>query len=303
MTGAGWNKLRSASLIFNPASGPGEPEEDLKRILDVFGVRSVPVKVFETGDDPARAAARAVSEYPDILLVAGGDGTVGAVAGVLAGKDLPVGILPSGTANALAIALGIPRDLEKACEVVFTGTTKSIDLARCNGRIVSLLVAVGFEARLVKEVDAQAKEKWGPLAYYVQGLAQLPKRELFQAEVHADESTVELNAAAVTVANAAPPSSPLAQGLGEVVLDDGQLDVTIAGPETLIQTVETLAELVRAIATRSPVETEFLKAIRARRVTVNTWPPQPVVADGEDLGTTPIEMSSLPRALRVFVPA
>jgi YegS/Rv2252/BmrU family lipid kinase len=296
-------QVRSASLIFNPDSGPGDPEEDLRRIVEAFHARAVRVKVFETADAPAQAAEKALAEAPEIVLAAGGDGTIGSVAGVMAGKDVPLGVLPSGTANALAIALGIPRDLEKACELIFTGTPRTIDLARCNGNIISLLVAIGFEARLVKEIDKDAKEKWGPLAYYIEGLAQLPNRELFETEIQADENRLTLKAAAVTVANAAPPSSPLAQGLGEVVVDDGKLDVTVAGPETFMQTVETLAELVRAIATRRPVEADFLKAVRAGRVIVNAYPPQPVVGDGEDLGTTPIEVVCLPRALRVIAPA
>ena len=294
--------VRSASLIFNPNSGARPPAEDLKVILEFLAAAAIDVKVFECAESPGQSAREAVQTGPDIVLVAGGDGTVGAVASTLAHQPIPLGILPCGTANALAMALGIPRDLRKACEVVLTARPRVIDLARCNGRISSLLVAIGFEAKVVKELTAETKETWGPLAYYVEAFAQLPKRELFEAEIASDDGTVIMKAAAVTIANAAPPSSPLAQGCGEVVFDDGMLDVTIAGPETMMQTVETLAELVMAIVTRRPVESEFLKAIRTRRVKVNARPGQPVVLDGEDIGSTPIAAECLPRALTVLVP-
>ncbi|MCW5982888.1 MAG: YegS/Rv2252/BmrU family lipid kinase [Bryobacteraceae bacterium] len=295
-------QVRSAGLVFNPASGPRNPDDDLQVILNALQARDISVRVFESTGDPDGAARQALAAQPDVVLVAGGDGTVGGVAGAMAHQSVPLGILPGGTANALAMAIGVPRDLEKACDLVLAGELRWLDLARCNGRIMSLLAAIGFEAKVVKDVDDEAKQKWGALAYYVKGLAQLPQRELFEARIAADSERLELSAAAVTVANAAPPSSPLAQGFGEVVPDDGRLDITIAGPETMTQTVETLAELVRAMVTRQPVESDFLRAIRAVRVRVETDPPQPVVVDGEDIGATPVEVVCMPKALRVLAP-
>ncbi len=296
--------IRRASLVYNPASGGGKAEEQAARVAEFFGADGIDLRLFAVTPEegPEKQAEAGLAHDPDVLIACGGDGTISAVAGVAANHGKPLGILPGGTANAFAMALGIPRDLRAACDVILSGSLRSIDLAECDGRPMTLLVAVGFEAEVVSEVDAEDKRVWGPLAYYVEGLVLLPKRSTFHARLTIDEESYEAEADAITVANAAPPTSGLAQGLGEVVLDDGLLDVTIMHPATFLETVETAAQIAHTMLTRQAPDCPHIEARRARRVLVTATPPQLVAVDGDVVGRTPIEVVCRPKALQVFVP-
>lgn len=297
--------IQSAGLILNPASGTGDFGDQLARIKEMFADRGVKLDVFETAADkpPPVQAKAALERAPDALVACGGDGTVSAVAGVAADHGLPLGILPSGTANAFAAALGTPRSLAAACEVILEGHVREVDIAECAGRPLILLAAVGFEAHIVRDVDTDAKQSWGPLAYYLQGFAQLTATAPFSLRLVIDKvETHEVEAVALTLANAAPPTSALAQGLGEVVPDDGMLDITVLLSRTLAETVEAVAQMAGTALIKDVPESPHIRGWRARRIEVEADPPQLVAVDGEVVGETPVSINCRPGALKVLAP-
>ena len=94
------------------------------------------------------------------------------------------------------------------------------------------LAGVGFEAETVKDADREAKDRFGMLAYVLSGLKQLRDFEIFTAEIETEDKVITVDVSAVTIANAAPPSSVLAQGTAGVIFDDGLLDITILAPQS-----------------------------------------------------------------------
>ena len=303
---------RSAYLLFNPVAGQGEANADLALISSILEPQLlVTVLLTSAGTDPgdqcrelvALLQARPAGEVGNVMIVAcGGDGTVSAVAGAVAGTGIPLGVIPRGTANAFAAALDIPTDLVAACETILAGHTHVVDAARCNGLPMTLLAGVGFEAGMVDRATRELKTMLGPLAYVLAGAQQLVSQQPFQARVEIDGTVTEVQAAAITVANVAPATSVLAQGFGRVIPDDGLLEVTIASPSTRLQGLNALASLLTSAVVQSPANHPDLLCLRARHITITTDTPQRLVIDGEMLEADPVTFTCLPNALTVFAP-
>ena len=111
-----------------------------------------------------------------------------------------------------------------------------------------------------------------------------------------------MQAGAITIANAAPPTSILAQGGGQVISDDGLLDVTIATVENRFQALTAMLGMLGATLTRTSSNNKNIVHFSTPHIKVKTTPPQKVVVDGEVIGTTPVEVECIPAGLTVFVP-
>jgi len=305
-------KRREAYLIFNPVSGQGNPDRDLALIRQILEPQVNLHTLFtQPNVDPveqakdAIAAIRALHDEgePGCIIASGGDGTVSAIAGVTLETGIPLGVIPRGTANAFAVALGLPTDLKRACETIAAGNTRMVDAAYCNDVPMVLLAGVGFEAGMVNNADRELKNRLGTLAYVFSAAQQFFTQEDFNAKVELDGQVLEFRTGAVTVANAAPPTSVMAQGFGEVIPDDGLLEVTIPVSNTLFQNINTSATLLASALVKSHFEgSNNLVCLRTKRLKVTTDPPQTLVVDGEILEANPIEFTCVPKGLTVFSP-
>ncbi len=303
-------KSRIAHLIFNPISGQGDPNQDLKLIRKILEPQ-IQVNVILTEPDvsPGQQAREAITAGADLVIASGGDGTVSAVAEAVMRTDIPLGVIPRGTANAFSVALGIPTGLPDACENILAGTTRQIDVATCNGAPMVLLAGIGFEAETVERANREMKNRFGVLAYIVAGMQQLADQEPFEAELEINGQTNKFDCSAITVANVAPPTSVMAQGFGEVISDDGLLDVTIGlspteaqGIAARLQGVGAIAELFTAALVKRPAQNDDILSLRVSTIKVATIPPQKVVVDGEIIGTTPVEFECIPNGLTILAP-
>jgi len=298
-------RSRVAHLIFNPVSGQGNSDQELALIQRLLEPH-VHLEIHQTTLDHCaeHLTETALAANADLVIASGGDGTVSAVAGVLMNTGTPLGIIPRGTANAFAAALGIPTaitPIRGACQVILGGKERQVDAAYCNGIPMVLLAGIGLEAEVVERADRETKDRWGALAYLMAGWQQLDEHALFDTEIEVEGRIERFQAGAITIANAAPITSVLAQGIGQVVFDDGLLDVTIATASTKIEAIRTVTRLLGA-ALMNPADSPDILHMGARRLKVTTTPPQKVVVDGELVGTTPIEVECVPGALTVFVP-
>jgi diacylglycerol kinase family enzyme len=123
---------------------------------------------------------------------------------------------------------------------------------------------------------------------------------LFRIET--EDKIVTVSAVAVTVANAAPPTSIMAQGPSGVIFDDGLLDLTIVAPANKTGAIAAAYHLFQSASAGTPVEREDIGYLKANRFKITTNPAQKVVLDGEMFGTTPIDIECIPNGLRIFVP-
>lgn len=295
-----------AHLIFNPISGHGNFQQDLNLIRELLEPH-LHLEVHLTSADiaPQELAQQAVSQDADLIIAAGGDGTVSSVAGAVIGTKIPLGIIPRGTANAFGMVLGITQQIgqiRRACEIILAGKTRVIDAARCNDLPLILLAGVGYEAETIEKADREAKTRWGPLAYIMAGWQQLDEQQLFEAQIEIEGEIKTFQAGAITIANAAPPTSVLAQGIGQVVADDGLLDITISTVDNKLQAITTMMSMLGAALIKTSTERANVVHLRSRQVKIAATPPQKVVLDGEIIGNTPLEIECIPQGLTVFTP-
>jgi YegS/Rv2252/BmrU family lipid kinase len=294
---------RSACLIFNPVAGQGDPEQELAMIRSLLEPE-IDLDIYQTTEDVSADALAQAAVYRGVeaIIASGGDGTLSEAATAIIGTDIPLGIISRGTANAFAAALKIPDTIDAACQIILDGGTRYVDAADCNGKPMVLLAGIGFEAETVELADREAKNRFGIMAYILAGVQQLRNLESFEVEIETEDKIITTTASAVTVANAAPPSSILAQGPAGIIYDDGLLDLTIVAPQSKAGAIAATFHLLQTASTNSAAERDDIGYLRGNEFKIKTDPPQKVVLDGEIIGTTPITVHCIPGGLKIFVP-
>lgn len=294
---------RRICLIFNPVAGQGDPDTDLAVIRAALEPHfELDIRETTPERDADCLAREAIERGVEAIAVSGGDGTLSAAAAALVNSGIPMGAIPRGTANAFAASLGLPDTIPEACEAIAGGATRQVDLARCGDRVMVLLAGIGFEADVVEKTSRKAKDRLGMMAYVVGGFKQLADMEPFEAELESDGRTISVEAIAITVANAAPPTSILAHGGPEVVADDGVLDVTIAAPKGITGALAASYELLRSALNNDAAERDDIGYFRTQQLVIRTDPPQKVAIDGDVVAETPIAIECVPAGLTIFIP-
>ncbi|MEL6816912.1 MAG: YegS/Rv2252/BmrU family lipid kinase, partial [Cyanobacteria bacterium J06598_3] len=279
--------FQNVYLIFNPVSGQGDSAVQLELIKATIEPSS-PLSVLETTPDisAGQLARQAVKKGADCVIASGGDGTVSAISGELVATDIPLGIIPRGTANAIASAFGISNDIVTACNTVLTGIPRSIDMASCNDRPLLLLAGIGLEADVVSQADRQLKDKIGSAAYILSAFQQVQDLSPFNVELETPDRIITVEASGITIANTAPATSVLAHGPSDVVPYDGLLDVTIFAPAGTGGAIAASYNLFQSALNKRSTKREDIGFFRCSALKVTTDPAQKVVLDGEMIGTT-----------------
>ncbi len=182
-------RCANPTCILNGASSHVEAARGhLNRISDEFGVR-VRIVVARSGQELSLLAARAVSENSRPVMAGGGDGTVNAVAGVLAGTDIPLGVLPMGTLNHFAKDLGIPLGLEAAVRNLFTGHVTKVDVGEVNGRVFVNNSGIGFYPHIVRQREEEQRHGHAKWVAFVLAVGSVLRRySRLRVRLHMDEA-------------------------------------------------------------------------------------------------------------------
>lgn len=294
--------MMKVCLIYNANAGSAA-DDVIERVHGILAPH-FDLNILRTSPDrdPAACAREALDAGAEMLIAAGGDGTVSSVAGVLAMSEVPLGILPCGTSNSLGAALGIPGDPIAACDTLLAGHRRVIDTALVGSRCMVLHASVGLHADTVADTSREEKQRWGVLAYVATAVSKLNSLSPFKVELETDEHIVRCQAVAVTVANMAPLKTVLAQGPSVLVGDDGLLDVTVIAATSLNSAVATGIHLLRTAARGEPATRDEVGYFSCRRVRILADPPQQMLVDGEAAEPTPIEIECRPASLVVLAP-
>jgi diacylglycerol kinase family enzyme len=300
---------RRVAVIFNPVSAGDRVQERKRELVDALTAAGADEVLVEetTVEDPGRGATeRALAKGVDVVVAAGGDGTVMACVSALAGSPTPLAVLPSGTGNLLANNLDLPGDPEDAAEVALHGRRRRLDVGALDGdglrgdRFV-VMSGMGFDAAMLRDADPAMKERMGAFAYVLSGLRQLRRRPA--------EYRISLDGL--------PPFSRVGQGMlvgnlgrlqgGLEVLpgaepDDGLLDVGVLRTGSLAGWLR-LAFRVLLRRGGHGGNGPPLELFRAARVEVDCNRPQPIERDGDPASPRRhFAAEVLPRALTVCVP-
>jgi diacylglycerol kinase (ATP) len=298
-------EIGKVTALTNPVSGHGAAIHAAQTAIARLQHRGVEV-VEIIGDDAEDArylAAAAVERGTDALMVTGGDGVVSNALQVLAGTDIPLGIIPAGTGNDHAREFGIPtKDPEAAADIVVDGWTETIDLGRIrDGKGVDkwfgTVAATGFDSLVT---DRANRMSWphGRLRYYIAMLAELSQLRMLPFRMVLD-GTQEIDAD-ITLAAFGNTRS---YGGGLLICPnadytDGLLDITMAHSASRTR----LVRLFPTVMKGTHVELDDVSTARAKSIHVEC-PGINVYADGDFACALPAEISAVPAALQVLRPA
>ncbi len=296
-----------AILIQNPTAGQGDWQEQVRAALETFQRAGWEITLRETTGqgDATRFAQEAVAEGRDIVVVAGGDGTVNeALQGLAEQTHTALAVLPGGTVNVWANELGSGDASEDIATRIVGGQRRRIDIGRVNDRYFMMMASVGFDSEtsaLVSDTPElkEVKRRVGPLAYALAAVQTLRTFRGRRLSMEIDGRPMRRRALMVIVGNTRLYGG-IAQITRQAHADDGFLDLCVLTGQGPLD----LARRIVSVMLRRQREDEGIDYREVRRVTiatVDTTRPLRVQADGEDIGTTPIALEVLPDALEVIV--
>lgn len=292
--------MKTARLIYNPTSGREEMKRRLADILerlDVGGIEATCHATTGEGDATA-SAADAVRRGYDLIIAAGGDGTLNEVINGMAEKPNlpPLGILPLGTTNDFARAMGIPKNWEESCDLIIGQQSRLIDLGKANDRYFINIAGGGSLTELTYEVPSKLKTMMGQLAYYLKGIekmASLSPQELIirpsgQSVIH-DEFMLFL----IANTNSVGGFEKLAP---DARIDDGLFDVIAVKKCNLAEFIRLVTLVIRGEHLQDKKVVHF----RTHEMEVTSPGYVQLNLDGELGGTLPGQFRVLPSHLRIF---
>ena len=290
--------MRTVAVVVHKKKVRGKDRARVRDALLVAG-HADPIWYDVPKSKKARARARrAVEDGADLLFAWGGDGTIQRCVDAVAGRDVALAVIPAGTSNLLATALGIPEDVDEAVRIGLEGHRRRLDTGTVNGEHFAVVAGAGLDALLVRDADRALKDRAGRLAYLYSGIKNL-RVDAVAVEVVIDGRRVfRGRSTSVLVGNTEravggldvfPSSEP----------DDGVLEIGVVTAEGPLQWIRTTVRAVVGRADRSP----FLRTTRGRAVVFRFARPVPYELDGGDrkpARTLRVEVD--PRSITVCVP-
>lgn len=291
--------IKRARLIYNPTSGR---EENKRKIMDILqrlergGIETSCHATTGTGD-ATLAAAEAIDRKFDIIISSGGDGTLNEVINGMAEKDFrpPLGILPLGTTNDFARAVGIPRQWEAACDLIINQHTKLIDLGKVNDHYFINIAGGGSMTELTYEVPSKLKTMLGQLAYYMKGLEKLPYLRPIKLNMESKELNFNGEAMLFLIANSNSVGG-FEKLAPDASISDGYFDVFILKKCNLAEFVRVVSMVLRGDHMNDPHVIYF----KTQKLKITSPDYTQMNLDGEFGGTLPCSFSVLPSHLHIF---
>lgn len=298
--------LDAVALLVNGASRRGaQAYGPVRQGLTAHGIEPIHDELVADPREIAVAATRAIETGARLVVVGGGDGTVGAVAGQLA--DLPaaqrpvLAVLPLGTANDFARTLALPSNVAGAVEVLVAGKVVDVDLGRANGAPFLNVASLGLSVGLTRALRPGLKRRLGPAAYPVAALLAYRRHQPFRVRLDfpgGDFTPLDLgDLLQVTVGNGRH------FGGGNTVAPDAGIDDHILDLYAIrAGRLRDHLSLARLLRDGTVIEHEDVQHLLTRAVTVATDEPEAVNLDGELATTSPVEFRVQRNAVEVVVP-
>jgi diacylglycerol kinase (ATP) len=286
---------RRALVLINPHARQGR-----NAILEtVQCLHKLDFEVIQEAGENPRHYSQIIRQYHDrvdLVIIGGGDGSINAAIEGLLDTELPLGILPLGTANNLARTLRIPNSIPTACQIIATGKTQLIDIGWVNGQYFLNIASLGLSAEVNRRVSKRLKKHWGVFAYIITAIQVLATIRPFWVDIYANSESVEVKSIQITIANGRYYGNGLTIS-NDATIDDESLDLQSLEIQHWWQI---LPLLPAAMMGKSPTGAT-VRLIKSKDITINTRKLQIVNTDGEKTTQTPARFRVIPHALRLFV--
>ena len=292
---------RKTCIILNPSAGKARDLDDI--VARMARLPDAEIRLTNKPGSAARFAKTALKNGRELIVAAGGDGTLNEVVNGIGenSANVRVGLIPLGTGNDFARSIAVPPDVDTAIDLIRAGETRAIDLVRVTSDEVRYFVNVsagGFSGLVNEKLTAEMKKTWGPLAYLRSAAAALPELRAYRTTLAFDnDESLMFELYNVVVAN----GRYVAGGMliaPEAAIDDGLLDVILIPKRPAPE----LALAVAQIALGTHLSSDAIVYRRTAKLTVNSKPGMWFNVDGELVGNEPARFEIVPRALNFIAP-
>jgi diacylglycerol kinase family enzyme len=323
--------FQQVQVIINPASGKDEPI--LNPINDVFDEYEIPwdARVTHHPGDARRLTAEAIDAGADLIVCYGGDGTLSEVVNGMIGRGVPLGLLPGGTGNGVATALGIPSDLRQALLLIANSTRsnsdkgdipriRKLDVGRCGNDYFVQRAFIGLSDEYIP--DRQMKNSVGFLAYPLSALRFLTQRPAIRFQITIDDLTFEEDGILCMVNNVGYSNNERLRDMAErlfleVQVHEGEVATTAEGtvldqirPDDglldimLLTNTQSLLGALLTLPLRN-LDSTLARAhlFQGQHISIAASPKQFIALDGEANLETPGQIEVVPAVLDVIAPA
>lgn len=293
--------MKRARIIYNPTSGRELFKKHLAEVLRKLENAGYETSCHATtgAGDATDAARIAVERKYDLVIAAGGDGTINEVVNGLAEQEYRprLGIIPVGTTNDFARALHISRDVMGATDIIVKGDTIPVDIGKMNDRYFINIAGGGRITELTYEVPSRLKTMLGQLAYYLKGMEMLPSIRSSEVSIEYDGKLFEgeVMLFLVGLTNSVGGFEKLAP---DASINDGLFSLLILKKANLADFIRIATLAVRGEHVNDP----SVIYTQANHIKVNSTGVVQLNLDGEFGGLSPAEFTNLYRHLEVFVP-
>ncbi|MBO1001201.1 diacylglycerol kinase [Pseudogracilibacillus auburnensis] len=292
--------MKRARIIYNPTAGRELFRKELPKVLERFEQAGYETSAHATvGEgDATNAAEIAVEREYDIVIVAGGDGTINEVVHGIAGSEYrpKLGIIPVGTTNDFARALSIPRDIKKAVDIILKNNAKALDIGKVNDHYFINIAGGGDLTELTYDVPIKLKSAIGQLAYYMKGIEMLPFLRPVSTTIEYDDQIFEGDIMLFLVANTNSVGG-FEKLAPDALIDDGYFDLLILKKTNLAEFLRIATAGIRG----AHIEDENIIYTQAKRIKVTPKEKMQLNVDGEFGGLLPGEIVNLNKHIQFFV--
>jgi len=247
--------------------------------------------------DGSELARKAVEQQADMVIAAGGDGTINDIIQGLVGSETALAVLPTGTVNVWAREMGIPLDIAGARQVLLNGQTRRVDLGCINGRYFLLMVGIGIDGAVTHAVEHKPLKRLGPLGYVLAALWFGPGYKGFPVVVNNNGVLVKTRALQIFVGNTQLYAGAF-KFTWQARCDDGLLDLCIVRKRSLPGRIIVLSDFLL----RRDQRRRWVRYDQVTSVQIDTPKPVAFQIDGDSGGHTPATLSIARGALKVVVP-
>jgi YegS/Rv2252/BmrU family lipid kinase len=285
-------------LLVNPSAGRGRSRKLIPAIeRELAGAGLLYRKVLTESVEHGCAVARAAAAAGEVPVVVSGDGLIGKIGGVLAGGEVPLGVIPGGRGNDFARVVGIPTEPAEAVRVLAAGAERRIDVGVANDERFLCIASLGFDSD-ANRIANEARLLKGPIVYAYAALRALAQWKPARFEVTVDDEQRIFSGYSVAVANSKAYGGGMFVAPG-AELDDGLLDVVTTGHVSKGRFLRGLPSVFKG----THVERREVLVRRGRVVEVEADRRFDVYADGDLLTRLPLRVTLLAGALSVIAPA
>ncbi len=288
---------RSAVMIGNLRSRrTAELFARARHALAQGGISVLESQTVRDGKDMRERVRKAVKAGHELVIVAGGDGSLTSVVGFFAHQSTVLGVLPFGTGNSFAKSLGIAATVEEAVEVIVSGKVAKVDLGIVNDTYFANFATIGLSSTIGRSTPAALKKVFGPAAYGLAGIGPTLTSRAFEAKLRWDDHKLSVSTHQLIIANGRYYGfTPI---LPNATIVDGTLSVFTTNGLSRWD----VAKMFVALSRGDQTQLENAEYFSTKEVTIKTKPRQSLDVDGEALGKTPARFSIARAALKVMVP-